>query len=143
MIPKQFFRFRLRTLLILLSAVAVVLAILSIRANRQRRAVNAIGQSGHVVYHHEFPYEDFFGEADYTVSPKVPTWIRKIVGDDYFQTVRMVTFSPTDEIMAHLSQLPNIESITIDAHQLSDAGFGKLADIPNLRRGSIKGDGGN
>jgi hypothetical protein len=117
MISRRFLQFRLRTCFLVLSAAAVSFAIWTNGANRQRRAVAAIGQLGQVVYYHEFPSADAMGTVDYTASPPGPTWLRRIVGDDYFQTVRIIDFAPTDNTMKFLSDLPRVDSVAIDAHR--------------------------
>jgi hypothetical protein len=142
MYARKLFRFRLRTALLLVLALSAFLAFWTNRANRQRRAVAAVGQFGQVIYYHEFPYAVDFKKirrntvvqfVDYDAKPPGPTWLRKIVGDDYFQTVRRIHFSPTDESMAYLTDLPEIDHIIIDAYRLSDHGFRHVAALRKLR----------
>lgn len=64
-------------------------------------------------------------------------WLRQIIGDDYFQSVRVVNFAPTDTAMAALSGLPAVDQITLDACQLTDQGLAHLSAFPKLRKLAI------
>jgi len=142
---QRFTRFRLRSLLLMVCLVAMLLSLWSNKANRQRRAVNVIHDYGHVVYWHEFPYRDLHdlkpGEArlvDYSARPVGSILLRRLLGDDYFQTVRLVSFSPTDEVMNVLSDLPEVNHVDLDGFRLTDEGFRKLATVTDLEDLSIE-----
>ena len=134
------YRFGLRTLLVLV--IAIWCGIWKNKANRQRTAVKVISTSGSFVYSHEFPFRGLMkpGEVrkvDYAAKPPGPAWLRSIVGDDYFQTVRMVHFSPTDEAMKQLANLPDVGDVAMDAYQLTDEGFKQLSHLRNLENLTI------
>lgn len=93
------FQFRLRTLLIAVLLLALPLSWFAMRmekAHRQREAVEAIRRMGGVTF--------FVGEA---TPPPVgrsvldmrpyPAWLRKWLGDDFFDEVAGVTFPPQSE----------------------------------------------
>jgi hypothetical protein len=72
----------LRALMILVLVVAAALGWRVNRAHTQARAVARIKQAGGlVVYDHQFdgtsPYKN-------RSAPRVPAWLRRMVGDEYF-----------------------------------------------------------
>lgn len=112
---------------------AVLLALWCNKANRQRRAVNVIQDMGSVVYWHEAKPFDTGVWFDYSARPAGSIWLRRFLGDDYFQTVRNVNISPTDEAMKVFSDLPDVVSVYVDGFQLTDEGLRQLASVTDLQ----------
>jgi len=80
---RRYLTFSLRFLFVLTTALAVWLGVIVNRAREQREAVKAIEALGGTVQ---------YDWAIRTVEPVGPAWLRRIVGDDYFQKVRKVAF---------------------------------------------------
>lgn len=130
-------RFSVRTLLLLVLVTAILLGRWRSQAERQRKAVKLISESGSFVYYHEFPHQRV-GTADYSAEPPGPDWLRNIVGDEYFQTVRMVFFAPTDKAMKQITtSLPDLRKAWIDAYQLTDEGLKQLSKVKSLEEVTI------
>ncbi len=110
---RRYLTFNLRTLLILLTGSAVWLGITVDRAREQREAVEAIESlGGYVVYDWQAPS----GNAE---QPTGPAWLRRTVGDDFFQDVFKAGFDssrrPSDILKAigHLKRLRKLNTVII------------------------------
>jgi hypothetical protein len=135
---RRWWRFSLKTLLVLLTLFCVWLGTLANSANRQKRAVEAIQQSGG-----EFNY-DYQRSPSRTgrgqsfslrVEPPGPTWLRRILGDHYFITPVAMRMSETiiDDCLLHLAALPAIESASFGSVTFRNQDFDHLAMLTNLR----------
>jgi hypothetical protein len=92
---RRYLTFSLRTLFILLTALAVWLGVVVNRAREQREAVKAIKVlRGSVVYDWELQHTPDGEIADTRPDgqPSGPAWLRRITSDDYFQEPEIVTF---------------------------------------------------
>ena len=127
--------------------------------SRQARAVATIRKAeGTVIY-------DWMETAPRTMSsaaqPDAPKWLRKLLGDDYFQRPVWIQFwgeakndrwvaavndlpstkylllaqgDATDEILARLSALPNLEEIHLSGSAVTDTGIRQMTHkFPRLR----------
>ena len=112
MTPRRNLTFSLRTLFILLTALAVWLGIVVNRAREQREAVKAIeALGGRVQYDWEQDLNDPFGEP---YGPGGPGWLRKMIGDDFFQDVRQVSFEVgpnTTTLIKHLQRMERLNRV--------------------------------
>ena len=86
---RRFFQFRLRTLLLVLTAISLWLGWQVRQAERQRQAVTAIAAAG--------------GEVEYGVESHGgwlrPEWLRGLLGNDYLYDVVAVTFDGQSMIL--------------------------------------------
>ncbi len=148
---RRFFRYSLRTLLVVVTVFCVFLGTIGLqikRAREQRLSVEAILElGGFVSYAHERNQSD----------PPGPEWLRWLIGDEYFVSVVAVGFrggrSPlpgiidyapgrepffepnvTDEDLSHLRDLTNLENLYISSNKVTDAGLKLLKDLPQLRQ---------
>ena len=102
----RWFRFSLRTMLLVVVVFAVWLGVQTNRARRQREAVAAILQlKGTVIYDYQqvSPSRLLFNSK---AQPRAPAWLRQLVGDEYFQEVAVVHFGypeVTDADLEHLA----------------------------------------
>src|SRR5690349_11337960 len=87
--PKRHWhQFSLCSLLAVVAALCVGLGLTVNRAHHQRDTVHAIlAAGGQVWYHHQHNDRN---EWDPKVPPPAPDWLRRFVGDDYFQDVGMI-----------------------------------------------------
>lgn len=108
--PRRF-QFSLRALLVGIAVLTTLLAVVSSRAREQRDTVAALEARGwHVEYDWELRSDERPG----------PAWLRRIVGDDYFQRVVVVLVGRgeemdarrTEESISLLRKLPNLRAVT-------------------------------
>ena len=98
---RRYLTFSLRTLFILLTALAVWLGVVVRRATEQREAVNAIEALGGAVV---FDWE-------YTDKPIRGAWLRRIVGNQFSQEVEAVCFRSDLPVSTMLSSTPYLQHL--------------------------------
>ena len=132
---KPRFRLSVRALMALVLVVAVVLGWKVNRARNQRLAVAAIrAKGGRVSY-------DFAYGADLKTlpmwEPAAPKWLRKALGDEYFQEVTMVTLlsrsDTLDDFLPSLGLLDHLEYLRSYTLTISDSALAQLATYPSLQ----------
>lgn len=113
---RRWFQYSLRSLLVILTALAVWLGVVVNRAREQREAVGAIEAAGGAVY--------FDWEFEPDRKPHGPVWLRKIIGDDYFQRATSVCFARlfAETPDGKIEVVPYLRDVDIEAL------------IPSLRR---------
>jgi hypothetical protein len=117
------------------------------RARRQREAVAAIQRYGGWVH---YDYEFVNGTLTPGRSPRAPGWLRRLLGDEFFQEVRQVSLvyddstgkrfdnrnvRACDEILALASRLPGLEILLLKETQATDKGLrhiGKMTGLEEL-----------
>lgn len=118
----RYLTFSLRTLFVLLTIGCVWLGWKCEQARTQREAVKAIEALGGTVYY-DWQLQ-YLPNGQKIVKPggkpNVPDWIRKIIGDDVFQTARVVAFGdpgrPVPDVLnaiPHLQRLRELETVGI------------------------------
>ncbi|MBL7044862.1 MAG: hypothetical protein ISR77_39915 [Pirellulaceae bacterium] len=134
------FQFSLRSLVVLVVAVAIPCCWLAVQireAERQRRAVEAIRETGGwawVGYDYEF---DRFGNFPPSQEQEpAPSWLRDLLGVDFFAEVEVVLLDDTDFGDAGLQQvvggLTNLQCLSLSKTQVTDAGLEHLKGLTNL-----------
>lgn len=126
---RRWCQFRLRTLMIVVVICSVDAAWLGRKLDQKRReraAVKAVEELG--------------GWAEYAKSPSGdrlgPSWLRQILGDDFYSDVVWVAFGARqidDSRLSILSDLPYIESLELGQQDISDAGVAKVHWSMNLK----------
>jgi len=128
----RLFRFTLRTLLLLIAVAAFWTGFQANAVRRQQATVAELSKMGIIVHyahqHDALPPQQLalrgsvFGTVAFpnqrTTSPNGPTWLRRIVGDDYFQTATAVTLFSDDlddikAVLPHLKKLPYLKQILL------------------------------
>jgi hypothetical protein len=140
---RRWLRFSLRTLLLVVTLVAVALSVWVNQAERQRRAVAAIrAAGGWVKYDYErrplvtgtavgfsvqsTPQSSFDGELP------GPDWLCRLLGVDYFADVTWaLRFDEID--VAILCALTSLERLDLSGTQVSDAGLAHLSGLTSLQ----------
>lgn len=137
---RQWFQFRLRTVLVVFAVMSVCLAIVSSRANRQRQAVEKIKAAGGIAVY-DFECDEGFKRRTDDPQPPGPEWLRRLIGIDYFATVTYVSFhEANDTSLALLTELPKLRALELtDDRNISDAGMWCLEDLPLLEALYIDG----
>lgn len=133
-------QFRLRTLLIGLTIVAIALGVMVERASRQRRAVAAVMQAGGTVMY------DWHESAPRTMStagqPAGPAWLRKWISDEYFQRPVWISFfgnARNDAWVQAVGDLPSIKYLLLGQRGASDDILARLPPLPNLEELHLEG----
>jgi hypothetical protein len=110
---------------------------------QQRRAVATITKAGGQIYYNWQlqPIYNAAGEADYfkVISDpdaiRAPKWLRKAIGDDYFQHVVKVHIHPdyvNEEVVAAIASLPKVDSVDLSWEQF------RPTDRPNMTRDQLE-----
>ena len=148
---RRWFQFSLRTLMI----VTVVCAIGSARVaqkierkHQEQAAVDAIRKLG------GYAYYDYQVGADGRIAPRNepsgPPWLRKLLGDSFFNEVEIVSLPPgpevTDAALDGLKELKQLRFISLRDTYVSDAGLASLKGSTqlnglNLSRTKVTGAG--
>jgi hypothetical protein len=127
---RRWFQFSLRSLLILITVLAVWLGLQVNRVNRQRRAVEAITELGG-----QFSYDyqrkpglsggvfirGTMGPVPHSYSDRVeppgPAWLRRLMGEHYFVTPVRLSIGDQRVIdegrLRYLRDLPRIEELSL------------------------------
>lgn len=122
---RRWLQFGISTLLLLTLVCAVGLALIVVPAERQRRAVNYVESVG--------------GRVSYNESHLGPEWLRKVLGNDYFQTVSRVTLSPSERTQVSDAGMENLEKMTgltwlnLGGTHVSDTGLVHLKGLRALK----------
>jgi Leucine rich repeat/Leucine Rich repeat len=121
----------LRALMLLIVVAALPLWRVN-RAGTQARAVARIKEAGgYVYYDYEFDQADQYKE---NASPWAPAWLRRAIGDEYFQEVASVLFGvdTTDDQLAVVEDLDRLVKIVLYG-KVTDAGLVHLRNLKGLR----------
>jgi hypothetical protein len=141
---RRWFQYSLRTLLIFVTLCAVACSWFGIKlqqARKQRHAVEELKKFGyHVVYDREL-VED--GRLFLQKKSKAPQWLQNLLGVDFFRDVTMVVqdepqladarIKITDAGMVHLRKFPHLQSVSLLAAPVSDAGLENLKELTELK----------
>ena len=135
------FQLSLRTLLISLTGMGIWLGIEVNGARRQQAIVSAIQEAGGVVrYDWELAgdhsdWKTGFPETGAT-HPPGPEWLRRIVGDDFFQAV-VAVFSTevplTDDQLPSVELLPALRILALGRTGIGDASLPRIGRLRRLR----------
>ncbi|PHR95541.1 MAG: hypothetical protein COA78_29940 [Blastopirellula sp.] len=132
--PKRRFylRFTLRTLLVVMTAICLLLGWKVNQAKRQRDVVTWIEKhAGIVTYQYQTERDPFSNDPE--PEPPGPTWLRNIIGIDFFDEVIRVEFHGS--AITELTPLANLSGLTylnISETQVDD--LTPLAKLPHLTR---------
>jgi hypothetical protein len=117
------------------------------KAREQREAVAAVQRFGGWVH---YDYEFVNGKLTGGRSPRAPRWLRRLLGDEFFQEVRQVSLiyddstgkrfdnenvAACDDLLANVSRLPGLTVLLLKDTQATDEGMrhvGKMTDLETL-----------
>jgi hypothetical protein len=141
----HWYQYRLRTLLIVMTVLAAWLSIASHRARQQKMAVERIRALGGRV---DYDYQRITANTDVDdfmpvlAGPPGPEWLRRFVGDDYFQSVVHVELQETsagDSDVAMLANLPRLEILDLSCTKVTNQGLVHLKGLRKLKVLTLKG----
>lgn len=128
---RRLFRFRLRTLLVLLTISSIWIGLVAHHARLQRNAVAAFRSQGLKVFYDN----QLMGEQIYTF-PIVHEWLTDILGSDYFHAAQFVVSGDgrpvTDSDMALFAALPELKRILLYDCPISSVGLQHLERLRNV-----------
>ena len=139
---RRVFRMSLRGLMVVILIVGVLLGWRVNRANTQRRAVAVIQKAaGSVEYDYQYPK----GSSTANAKPWAPDWLRRAVGDEYFQEVTSVRFNArhnidgqtmvvTDETMAAIGRLDRLITLDLPRTTVTDDSLAHISGLTGLNR---------
>lgn len=145
-------RFTLRALMLAVLVIGLVLAWRVDKAHRQRDAVATIREyGGFVFYDWENKFDTMNGMwlPTHRRSPPGPAWLRRMLGDEYFQEVAFANLvdykgawaghpqadRKAAELMVRLKSLPHLKRLYISGKQVNEDSLdiiGSLADLETL-----------
>jgi hypothetical protein len=131
--PRRWLRFRLRTFLLVHTALCIWLGVKANQARRQKEAVEALLELGATVRYAHQRDDTNPTEFDSSKDLGVPDWLRRLAGDDFFQTVALIQLpeTVTDQDLVHLAALAHLERLIFsqESYQeiaITDAGLDHL-----------------
>ena len=166
---RRWYQYGLRTLLLLIAAICCLLVGPTQRAREHGAVVDAVQRvGGRVLYDWQNPSMDFdpgvssFGQMYYQFSgrtyfdlseygtptqPPGPAWLRRWIGEDYFQSVTIINaggclprdeLSPdliTNEWLRTICRLTSLRWLDIDhATKITDDGIAQIESLTSLER---------
>jgi hypothetical protein len=128
--PRKLFRLSLRALLLLVALACVWMAIESSQARAQKRTVQWVIQNGGKV-RYDWQYRRQ-GKPLVEPTPPGPRWLRRLIGDDYFQTVTHVWLRNAKiRDLQWVRSLPEVRMVHLGDNEIND--ISPLAGLKNLR----------
>ena len=121
---RRWFRFSLKTFLVLVTLFCVLMAFLGslvYRVNKQKEAIRWVQDHGGTVYY-DFQSEDIEqGRIDGDAEPPGPDWLRELIGVDYFADVAFVDVEGAKvKDLEPLSDLTQLQVLILNDTQVSD-----------------------
>jgi hypothetical protein len=144
---RNIFRFRLRTLLLVFSALSVWLGFHVHSTEKQRDAVAAIQKyGGWVRYDFQYPSGEYdWNDFDSKARSPVPRWLIDRLGFDFFHDVVHVSLNysedsgkrdenhnPSDEALQYLPEFSDLRVLLLSDTQASDTSMQYLAKLKKL-----------
>jgi hypothetical protein len=130
---RRSFRYSLGTMLGLVTVLCLVLGLWVERAERQRRAVAAVRETGGFVAY----------DYDLTKPPinrTGPDWLYRFLAVDYYANVLKINWpKATDAGLAHFGGLTKLEQLYLSDAAVTDAGLMNLGNLTSLKRLSLSG----
>jgi hypothetical protein len=138
------FQFSTRSLLVLTVAVAIPCSWLAVerkKAREQQQVVATIEKQlrGSVAYDWEY---DVDGAWLPNARPPGPSWLRDLLGEDFFRAVVRVNLSDekvTDAALEQLKGLGQLRKLWLEHTKVTDAGLERLRGLRQLQELSLRG----
>jgi hypothetical protein len=163
--PRCWFRYSLRTLLLLITLLCFWIGWQVNRAQRQKQTVASIRAVGGLVHYEHERLEGEDGVPDLPERPLPgPDWLHELLGVDYFASVEYVMLEEdvpenvlkglahlkglkyldfngsgtlNDEDLSYIARVHSIEGLTLDGKNLTSRGLDSLKSMKQLRQLSI------
>ena len=134
---RRWFRFSLKTFVVLLTVFCVWLGLMVHRVNKQKEAVQWVkGHGGQVLYDFQSDHHITLLDLADDTAPPVPDWLRELIGIDYFTDVVFVDLNDTKvEDIEPLRDLSQLQVLSLDRTQVMD--FEPLRELTRLQTLSL------
>ena len=144
--PRRRMRVSLRVMMLAILCLAIFLGWQVNKARQQREAVAAVRRHGGWVH---YDYQMVDDKPVPGKQPWGPRWLRRALGDEYFQTVVSVNLyfdesdgstpqngdtRPCDDVLAFLATQHGLKSLNMLGSQATDAGLAYLRNATTLER---------
>jgi hypothetical protein len=130
---RRFLQFSLRTVLVLMTVLAVWLGTWLDRGRREKAALEGLQDKGYVRVHYDYQW-DANGKRVTNPSPPGPEWARQCMGEHCFtRVVRMSTtyYHLDDEGLSHVAQFGHLRMLYNDVGMVSAGEFRSMWSSPN------------
>ncbi len=133
LVLRRRFQFSLRSLMVLMTVVAIVCSWFAVKmqqARRQREAVAAVAKGGGFA-----GYDSPSGPSLSPPAQPEPPWLRDLLGVNFLSDVEFVAWTQvTDAGLVHLKGLTSLETLWLIGTQVTDAGVQDLQKaLPNCQ----------
>jgi hypothetical protein len=138
-------RFSLKTLLIVVTLLALWLGYTAHRARQQEQVVEAIlDVGGRVTFAHQRGEDHKDGARTYDTrkEPNAPSWLVTTIGADYFRkvdSISLVNVPVTDEWLEQLGKLSSLDSLLLRNTNITGKGVARLHLLPKLEVLNVQG----
>ncbi len=126
-------RFSLRSLLVVVTLLAIWIGIQTTKAKRTRIALDRIAAlGGNVRFAHQY---DASGTFDGSAKPNGPRWLRNLLGGEYFDRVVYINLADsevTDDDLSAIATLGDVKTFWLARTSITDQGAKHLAKMKNL-----------
>jgi hypothetical protein len=133
---RRWFRFSLRSLLLLVVVVAIPLGWNVNRVQHQRAVVEELRKLNAQI---RFDYQSppLFPEFRKPTS-EPPMWVRKLFGDDFFAEIEDILIPQgnervNDDTLAQIATLTHLKQLSFNSNAVSDRGIAHLARLSELK----------
>ena len=120
-VHRRWFRFSIRTSLLVLTALAIWLAYHVDRVRRQESAIAELQKIG--------------AQVSYDVKTALPSWVVQRIGEKHFRTVTSVSLAKTpatDEHVQWLAAFPRLTHLVLNDSGITDSGMRHLRNLKKL-----------
>lgn len=137
-------RISLRVLIVAVLATGLWMGCLVNKARRQREAVAAVKKYGGWVHS---DWQSVNGKVTKGTQPNAPNWLKKLLGDEYFQEIAQVSLVydvsngkrydikndlPADDVLSSLVGMANLKVLLLQGKQATDQGLKHLGQLISL-----------
>jgi Leucine-rich repeat (LRR) protein len=141
---RKHLRISLRSMMLLPLLFGVWLGWRVMKAREQREVVGAVKRYGGWIH---YDYDFVSGKPTPGREPRAPQWLRRVLGDEFFQEVRHVSLaydnstgkqsnnsnvSPCDDLLARLARQSGLKFLLLKKSQATDGGLKHIGAMTGL-----------
>jgi hypothetical protein len=134
------FQFSIRSLLILVVAIAMPCSWLAVAIQRANTQRNLVTQITHATCTIGYDWE-WDATGSYIRSGRLPEprWLVSLLGADFFETIVLVdcTTNATDVTLAKIARLGTLQDLSLNGTQVTDDGMERVRQLTELKKLSL------